>query len=159
MRWRTHDAPKRMGALTFHEGNMDTRTPLHQAARSAALSIEFIAKHQETHRLREAILTTVQDGLGQVPGFVRGLVMISDREARLITVITFWTREEETTFYSKRARWVRDLLMPYVDHCLRVQTLDAYLSALPSASRGAVQRESAPQVETSPEQELPLCVA
>src|SRR5712672_2005108 len=127
---------------------MDTRAPLHHAARSAALSIEFIAKPEETYRLREAILTTLQDGLGQVPGFVRCLVMISDREARLITVITFWTWAEETPFCSKRAGWVQNLLMPYVDHCLRVQTLEAYLSALRSASGGQVERESAPQVKT-----------
>jgi hypothetical protein len=148
-----------MGALTFGGGNMDTRGPLNQAARSAALSIEFIAKPEQTHRLREAILTRVQDGLGQVPGFVRCLVMISDREARLITVITFWTGAEGTTFCSKRARWVQELLIPYVDHCLRVQTLDAYLSALCSARGGIVERESVPEAKTCPEQEFPLCLA
>ena len=138
---------------------MDRGATLNQGAQSNALSVEFIAKPEQTHRLREAILTTLQDGLGRVPGFVRCLVMISAREARLITVVTFWTGAEGTTFCSKRERWVRSLLMPYVDHCLRVQTLEAWLSALCYASGGAVEGDSAAQVKTSPKQELPLCVA
>ena len=137
---------------------MDTRSPLHLAARSTALSIEFIAKPAETYRLREAILTTIQDGLGQVAEFTGCLVMISDGEVRVVTVITFWTESEETAFCSKRTRWMRDLLTPYLDHCLRVQTLEAYLSALRSALGGPVADESTPQVRTCSDQEHPSCV-
>lgn len=124
----------------------------------AALCIEFVAKPKEGNRLPSAIPTAVRDGLAQFPGFVGCLVMISDREPRLVSVITFWTGADRATCCGKRAGWVQGLLMPYVDHCLRVQTADAYLSALCSSWGGVVGTESASQAETSSEQGYPLCV-
>jgi hypothetical protein len=126
--------------------------------KSAALSIEFIAKPDGVHRLPGAILTTVQDQLGGVPGFAGCLVMASDREARVISLITFWSGAEPMTCGTKEARWVQDLLKPYVDHCLRVQTLGAYLGAL-GCSGGVVEREPAPTAGTRSEEDLPLCAA
>jgi hypothetical protein len=151
---------KQVGAPTFPTGDvMDAQTLLKQAAASAALSIEFVAKPEEAHRLGSAILTAVQNGLGKVPGFAGCLVMISDREARLVSVVTFWTAAERMTCSRHRERWVHDLLAPHVDHCLRVRTLDAYLTALGSASGEVVDRECALQVKNCSEEELPLSVA
>lgn len=151
---------KQVGAPTFPTGDvMDAQTLLKQAPASAALSIEFVAKPEEAHRLGSAILTAVQNGLGKVPGFAGCLVMISDREARLLSVVTFWTEAERMTCSRHRERWVHDLLAPYVDHCVRVRTLDAYLTALGSASGEVVDRESALQVKNCSEEELPLSVA
>ncbi len=85
--------------------------------------------------------------------------MISDREARPVSVVTFWTGAERMTCSRQRERWLHNLLAPHVDHCLRVRTLDAYLTALGSASGDVVDRESALQVKTCSKEELPLCVA
>src|SRR5258706_3907869 len=145
-----------MGALTFPGGEsvMENKTVLERTEPLPAVCIEFVAKPEEVHRLRNAIPAAVRDGLRQVPGFVGCLVMISDRECRLVTVITFWTEAERTTCSSRRARRVHKLLIPYVDHCLRVQTLDAYLSGLCSGWGGIVGRESVPQAKTCSGQEL-----
>lgn len=127
--------------------------------RLTALCIEFVAKPEEVRVLPSALSAVVRDGLGQMPGFVSCLVLISNREARLVNVITLWTGAERTTCLSERAQCLHDLVMPYVDQCLRVQTLDAYLSALCSVSGGTVERESVARVVGGSEQVLPLCLA
>jgi hypothetical protein len=101
-----------------------------RAAPVAALSIEFVAKPGEAPELHGAIPAALRDGLSGVPGFVGCIVMISDREARLINVVTFWDGAERVTCRSKREPWVLRLLARYMDRCLRIQTLDAYLPAL-----------------------------
>lgn len=127
--------------------------------RLAALCIEFVAKPEEVGVLRRSLSAVVRDGLGRVPGFVSCLVLISNREARLVSVITLWRAAERTTGASERAQCLHDLVTPYVDQCLRVQTLDAYLSTLCSGSGEAVERESGDQVEGGSEQGIPLCLA
>ena len=138
---------------------MENETRLKQAEPLAALSIEFVAKPEEVHRLRSAIPVAVRGGLEHDGSFAGCLLMISDREARLVSVITFWTGEDRMTNSSKRTRRLSRLLTPYIDHCLRVQTRDAYLSALSSVWGNIAERESAPQGKTCSEQELPLCAA
>jgi hypothetical protein len=138
---------------------MENEALLNRAEPLAAVSIEFVAKPEEVHHLRSTIPATIRGGLGQAPGFAGCLVMISDREARLVSVITFWTGEGRMTYCSKRTRWLYRLLTPYVDHRLRVRTLDAYLTALRSGSCGVVGREAAPQVKNCSEEKLSLCVA
>jgi len=138
---------------------MENDTLLRRREPLAALSIEFVAKPEEVHRLGIAIPATVRGGLERAPGFAGCLVMISDREARLVSVTTFWAGEGGMTDRSKRTRWLDKLLTPYVDHCLRVRTLDAYVTELGFGWGGVVERESAPQIKTCSEEEPSLCVA
>jgi hypothetical protein len=138
---------------------LENYTLLRRPEPLAALSIEFVAKPEKVHCLRNTIPATVRDGLEQAPGFAGCLVMISDREARLVSVVTFWTGEGHKTHGSKREQWLSRLLKPYVDHCLRVGTLDAYLTPPGFARGGVAERESDPQVETCTEQKPSVCVA
>jgi hypothetical protein len=62
-------------------------------------------------------------------GFAGSLVMVSDSEARLITVIIFWQGSEGRRSCARSVRRVRALLAPYLDRCLRAQNL---LGPLPS---------------------------
>jgi hypothetical protein len=96
-----------------------------------ALSVEFVAKPQETHRVQSAIPAALAGALKDVSGFAGCLVMISDQEARLVTVITLWVGEDRLKQCRENTRWVHKLLAPYLDRCLRVQTLVAHLPALP----------------------------
>jgi hypothetical protein len=125
----------------------------------AALSNEFVAKPVEAHRLHTAIRAAVGDGLNQMPGFAGCLVMISNREARLVTVVTFWSSADRVTSGSKRARWLDKLLTPYVDCRLRVRTMDAYLPTMRSLLGGVIETEPIPQDQAYLEEEVPLCLA
>jgi 3-hydroxymyristoyl/3-hydroxydecanoyl-(acyl carrier protein) dehydratase len=96
-----------------------------------ALSVEFVAKPQEAHRVQSAIAAALAGALQRVSGFAGCLVMISEQEARLVTVITLWVGEERQKQCRENSRWVQKLLIPYVDRCLRVQTLAAHSPVLP----------------------------
>jgi hypothetical protein len=122
-----------------------------------ALSVEFVAKPQETHRVQSAIPAALAGALKDVTGFAGCLVMISDQEARLVTVITLWAGEDRLKHCRENTRWVHKLLAPSLDRCLRVQTLVAHLPALPmnQAETNAVSKCSttmrplASEVETA----------
>jgi hypothetical protein len=96
-----------------------------------ALSVEFVAKPQEAHRVEAAIPAAIAGALKDVTGFAGCLVMISDHEARLVTVVTLWAGNDRVKRCGENVRWVRALLKPYLDRCLRVQTMVAHLPVLP----------------------------
>ena len=99
-----------------------------------ALSIEFVSKPQEVHRLRAAIPAAIEGALGQVAGFAGCLLLISDKEPRLATVITFWEGENRAALSNNSVPWVHKLLTPFLDHCLQVRSHDAYSPVKTSAS-------------------------
>lgn len=96
-----------------------------------ALSIEFVAKPEEAHRVQASIPAAIAGALKDVNGFAGCLVMVSDHEARLVTVVTLWAGSDRARCCSQNVRWVHALLKPYLDRCLRVQTMVAHLPVLP----------------------------
>lgn len=95
--------------------------------RITALSIEFVAKPDEARKVHAALPAAINGALGAVAGFAGCFVMIADHEARLVTVVTLWSGEDRMQRCSENVRWVRALLAPYLDRCLRMQTLAAYV--------------------------------
>ena len=114
-----------------------------------ALSVEFVAKPQEAHRVQIAIPAALAGALKDVNGFAGCLVMISDQEARLVTVVTLWAGSDRAKSCSQNTRWVHALLKPYLDRCLRVQTMIAHLPSLPLLDFVAVKRPEANANEES----------
>lgn len=113
-----------------------------------ALSIEFVAKPQEAHRVEAAIPAAFAGALKDVNGFAGCLVMISDQEARLVTVVTLWAGNDRAKCCNQNVRWVHALLKPYLDRCLRVQTMVAHLPVLPLLDFLPAMR---PETDTSDE--------
>lgn len=95
-----------------------------------ALSVEFVARPHEAQRLRRMIPLILTGVLQGVSGFAGCLVMVSDQEARLVTVITLWEGEDARKRSMENARSVQTLLAPLIDHQLRVQSLIAFAPAL-----------------------------
>ena len=81
--------------------------------------------------MEAAIPAAIVGALKDVTGFAGCLVMISDHEARLVTVVTLWAGHDRSKYCSQNIRWVKALLVPYLDRCLRVQTMVAHLPMLP----------------------------
>ena len=115
-----------------------------------ALSIEFVAKPDAAHRVQGALPDAIHTAFEEVAGFAGGFVLVANYEARLVTVVTLWTGEERLQRCSDNLKWVRALLTPYLDRCLRVQTQAAYVretrGALPellsaTEASGAVENE------------------
>jgi hypothetical protein len=114
-----------------------------------ALSIEFVAKPHEAHRAQLAIPSALAGALKEVTGFAGCLVMVSDQEARLLTVVTLWRGQQRQKLCNENLRWVRALLAAYLDRCLRVQILNAHLPSL-AASLPAPDPAGDPSVEDCP---------
>ncbi len=111
-------------AVLFAEGFRNRQFP------GDSPSIEFVAKPHEAHRAQLAIPSALAGALKEVTGFAGCLVMVSDQEARLLTVVTLWSGDERQKLPNENLRWVRALLAPYLDRCLRVQILGAHLPPL-----------------------------
>jgi hypothetical protein len=141
--------------------NPDTRTPgqRHAGSRITALNIEFVAKPNEAHKVHGALPAAINGALGGVAGFAGSFVMIANHEARLVTVVTLWSGEDRMQRCSENVRWVRALLAPYLDRCLRVQTLAAYVPQAPQASQSFELACSEQSFETGLHEEQSLCVA
>jgi hypothetical protein len=109
----------------------NARTPglCYTSSRITALSIEFVAKPNEAHKIHAALPAAIDGALGEVAGFAGSFVMIANHEARLVTVVTLWSGEDRMQRCNENVRWVRALLAPYLDRCLRVQTLAAFVPA------------------------------
>ena len=118
-----------------------------------ALSVEFVANPEEAKRAEHFIPAALESSLRELQGYAGCLVMISNMEARLITAITFWSGPRGAQLCRLNARWVLALLKPYMDRCLRSQTVLARLpsqlqlmpaggSAVSSGTESAVELES-----------------
>jgi hypothetical protein len=113
-------------------GNPQVAAAKPQVSSVTALSLEFVATPEAVRDLHSAIPTDISDALCSVAGFAGCLTMISDQESRLVTVITFWTGADRTWRSNRNAQWVRKLISPYLDRCLRLRTFHAFLPAVSS---------------------------
>lgn len=93
----------------------------------SAFSFEFVAKPEEAASAVLDITAAIRSALEHFADFAGSLVMVSDSEARLITVIIFWQGSEARRSCARSLRRVRALLAPYLDRCLRAQNLLAHL--------------------------------
>ena len=129
-----HPNPENKVAFPFSKASAMEPYPSKVSARSnsqvTALSIEFVAKPHEAHRAQLAIPSALAGALKEVTGFAGCLVMVSDQEARLVTVVTLWSGDDRQKLCSENLRWVRAVLVTYLDRCLRVQILNAHLPPL-----------------------------
>lgn len=112
----------------------------HSSSQITALSIEFVAKPNEAHKVHAALPAAIHGAFGEVAGFAGSLVMIANQEARLVTVITLWRGEERMQRCDENVRWVMALLAPYMDRCLRVQGSTAYAPCAAQVSQEFEQK-------------------
>ena len=127
--------------------------------RITALSIEFVAKPDEARKVHAALPAAINGALGAVAGFAGCFVMIADHEARLVTVVTLWSGEDRMQRCSENVRWVRALLAPYLDRCLRMQTLAAYVPGAAQVSHEFERGCSEVAMESGPSEEEAMYAA
>lgn len=128
-------------------------------SRITALNIEFVAKPNEAHKIHAALPAAINGALGEVAGFAGCFVMIANHEARLVTVVTLWRGEDRMQRCSENERWVRALLAPYLDRCLRVQTMATFAPAATQSSQQFEQPCSEEVFKTGLREEQTLCLA
>lgn len=99
-----------------------------------AFRFEFVAKPEQAARAVLDLPAGIQTGLGDFAAFAGSLVMVSDLEARLLTVIIFRQRSETRRSCARSVR--RVFLGPCVDRCLRAQNP----AGAPAVSAGAYKQ-------------------
>ena len=55
-------------------------------------------------------------------GLETGLLLVSDREARLVTLLTFWDARRFANGRERRIAWMQKLLATFADGPVRAQT-------------------------------------
>src|SRR5262245_34723544 len=100
--------------------NSNTKMPL--ACRLVALHLDFVAKPDGAQELnRELGLMLNHAGLAE-EGLESALLLVSEREARLVTLLTFWEARRFATGRAQRIAWMQKLLTAFADGPVRAQT-------------------------------------
>jgi hypothetical protein len=92
------------------------------------ISIEFVAKPNESHRVHALLPAAITGTLECVTGFAGCAVMASNQEERLITVLTFWQGSLSASAAALNAGWICKLIERYMDRRLRVQTMRTHFA-------------------------------
>lgn len=97
-------------------------TTMKMASGVMALHLDFVARPDGARELnRELGAVLKRAGLVQ-EGLETGLLLVSDREARLVTLLTFWNAEQFASRREQRIAWMQKLLAPFADGPVRAQT-------------------------------------
>ena|SRR5271155_5068241 len=113
-------------------GDLVDRNPFAEAlaACKTTISIEFVAKPNESHRLHALLPAAIGKTLEAVTGFAGCAVLASHQEERLVTVLTFWHGNVSAAAAAVNSAWLCQLTDRYVDHRLRVQTMRTHLALI-----------------------------
>jgi len=93
-----------------------------------AHGVEFVALPGKAAILQSVIPNAMRNTIGNSRSFSGCMVLVSEEEARLVTVITLWTGRNRMEQCNENAKQVKALLAPYVDRFLRTRRLAAFLS-------------------------------
>lgn len=101
----------------------ETQTP-----KVIAQGVEFVALPGKAEKLQSAIPKALKSALGGSRNFSGCMVLVSEQESRLVTVITLWAGTDRAKECNEKLSQVKRLLTPYVDRWLRTRRLAAFLS-------------------------------
>jgi hypothetical protein len=101
----------------------------------SAHSLRFVASPGQSRKLQSLLPAAIREALPCTFGFAGCMVMISDHEARLVTVVTLWTGQERVRDCTENVAEVKKLLSSYVDHWLRSETHVAHFFMLSQIER------------------------
>jgi len=120
--------PKSESLLTNRRLPGDSTTcesPTHEVF---AHGVEFVALPGESEKLQREIPVAMREVNRNSKGFSGSMVLFSEQEARLVTVITLWTGSEPDQECNENSTQLKRLLEPYVDRWLRTRRFVTFLS-------------------------------
>ena len=87
-----------------------------------ALQLDFVAKPEGSRELNCLLGTVLKEASLLQEGLQTALLLVSDREARLATLLTLWDAHRFRTARERRIAWMQKLLAPFADGPVRAQT-------------------------------------
>jgi hypothetical protein len=91
--------------------------------------VEFVALPGQTENLQTKIPLAIRHTSGESDGFSGCIVLFSEYEARLVTVITLWAEESRASQSHGNVNRMKRLLEPYVDRWMRTRSFVTLVSA------------------------------
>lgn len=98
------------------------------APRLFAHMVEFVTLPGQAERLQAEIPLALRRANGRSDGFAGCIVMFSEQEARLVTLITLWRDGNHTNECNGNSTRLKTLLAPYVDRWLRARSFHTFVS-------------------------------
>lgn len=111
-----------------------------------ALRLEFVAKPNGYGDLTQELAEVIRNARLASEGLKGSIVLVSDREARLVSVIGFWDCERFLATRERCIAWMQKMMKPYADGSIRAHTsLPAFVkeeAARPSGEKAASARKT-----------------
>jgi hypothetical protein len=121
-RWQTIARPKRLPEGTVEQ----------TAAGVIILRVDFVSKPSKCEIATEIGDLLAEAGLHQ-KGLKASMLLVSDREARVVTLLTLWEAERFKPARERLASWTLKIVAQFADGPLRASTSVAHF-LLPKAS-------------------------
>ena len=99
-------------------------------ARAYAEVFEFVSLPGEAQKLQREIPLAMRRANHASEGLLNCMVLFSDQETRLVTVITLWAERNAAEKSLHASERLKDVLEPNVDRWLRTRTFVTFLSSL-----------------------------
>ena len=115
---RAHAGPATKGELA------DRWTP----PQIFAHTVEFVALPGKTEKLCKEIPLAMRQANGKSESFSGCMVLISEEEVRLVTVITLWMERDSLKERDEKLDQLKKLVAPYIDRMLRTRRFVSLLS-------------------------------
>lgn len=93
-----------------------------------ALAADFVSWPGKAEELQTVLPEAIRNAFDGSADFSGCIVLVSEQEARLVTVITLWKGKGRTKHRNENSKRIEQLLKPYVDRWLRTRRLAAFLS-------------------------------
>lgn len=109
-----------------------------------AHSVEFVALPTRTAGIQSEIPLAMRHAFNGTDGFVGCMVLVSEQEARLITVLTLWTGSNRRALCGESEKRLQKWLAPYVDRWLRTLRFASFVAAPDRSSANPHKLRDAP---------------
>lgn len=103
-------------------GGTNSRTTDSGATALVALRLDFVAKPNDYADLTIELAEVIRNARLASEGLEGSILLVSDREARLVTVIGFWDCKKFLATRERCIAWMQKLMTPYADGSIRAHT-------------------------------------
>ena len=104
-----------------------TKEESNQSERVTALRAEFVVTPGNETKVRETIERVMAESFCRDRDFLQAVVLVSEMEARLVTLLTFWHSNGFEEARERRVARMRQKLLPLLDQYMRVQSFTAHV--------------------------------
>ncbi|HMD42392.1 MAG TPA: hypothetical protein VKH45_04915 [Candidatus Acidoferrum sp.] len=103
----------------------------------SAHSVQFVSAPGQTYKLQSLVPLAIREAFRSKSGFAGCMVMVSDQEARRVTIVTLWKGNGHRRHCAENAQQLRTILLPYAEHWLRSENHVAHFSTCSSTDQPA----------------------